>query len=66
MGKRANPLLVGSFVLGGLALAVTVIATIGSGKFFRHTQRFVVYFDGSSTASTRVHPSSSAACRSGR
>src|SRR5947208_1443161 len=47
MGKRANPLLVGSFVLGGLALAVTVIATIGSGKFFRHTQRFVVYFDGS-------------------
>src|SRR6266481_4430040 len=47
MGKRANPLLVGSFVLGGLALAVTVIATIGSGKFFLHTQRFVVYFDGS-------------------
>jgi len=47
MGKRANPLLVGSFVLGGLALAVTVIATIGSGKFFRHTQRFVAYFDGS-------------------
>jgi len=47
MGKRANPALVGSFVLGGLALAVAVIATIGSGKLFRHTQRFVVYFDGS-------------------
>jgi len=47
MGKRVNPMLVGSFVLGGLALAVAVIATIGSGKFFRHMQRFVVYFDGS-------------------
>ena len=47
MGKRANPTLVGSFVLGGLALAVAVIATIGSGELFRHTQRFVVYFDGS-------------------
>jgi len=47
MGKRANPVLVGSFVLGGIVLAVIVIAVVGSGSFFRHEQKLVAYFDGS-------------------
>jgi len=47
MGKRANPVVVGSFVLGGIVLAVTVIAMVGSGSFFRHKQRLIAYFDGS-------------------
>ena len=47
MSKRANPAMVGGFVLGGLALAVAGILFFGGGSFFSQTQRFVVYFDGS-------------------
>jgi paraquat-inducible protein B len=47
MGRKANPALIGAFVLGALALAAVGIVVFGSGRFFRETVRFVVYFDSS-------------------
>jgi paraquat-inducible protein B len=46
MGKRINPAFVGAFVLGALALVVTAIVIFGSGRLFRQTHEFVVYFSG--------------------
>ena len=46
MSRRANPSLVGAFVLGALALAVAAITVFGSGRLFRETTPFVCYFEG--------------------
>jgi paraquat-inducible protein B len=46
MSRRANPALVGAFVLGALALAVAAITVFGSGRLFRETVPFVCYFEG--------------------
>ena len=45
--KRANPTLVGAFVLGAIVLALVGIAVFGSGRLFRETHPFVLYFSGS-------------------
>lgn len=45
--KRANPALVGGFVLGALVLALIGVAVFGSGRLFRETYAFVLYFEGS-------------------
>jgi paraquat-inducible protein B len=47
VSKRASPTLIGAFVLGALALIVVAIVTFGSGRFFRTTHEYVLYFDGS-------------------
>jgi paraquat-inducible protein B len=47
MSSRANPTLVGAFVLGGLVLAVAAVALFGSGRLFRESHPFVLYFQGS-------------------
>lgn len=47
MSRKANPRVVGAFVLGALALAVVALLVFGSGKMFRPKYRHVVYFDGS-------------------
>jgi paraquat-inducible protein B len=49
MSKRASPTVVGAFVLIGLGLALATIVILGGGRFFRHTTRMIVYFDGSVT-----------------
>ena len=46
-GRRANPALIGTFVLGAIALAACVVVVWGSGRLFRHTVTFVCYFSGS-------------------
>lgn len=46
MGKRANPALVGAFVVGAVVLAVVAVALFGSGRLFRKTYPYVVYFTG--------------------
>lgn len=47
MGKKANPAIVGAFVLGAIALAVLGVLVFGSGKFFRRSIEGVMYFPGS-------------------
>ena len=47
MGKRASSAVIGAFVLGAIALAVIGITIFGSGKLFRKTTTFVMYFPGS-------------------
>lgn len=47
MARRANPALIGAFVLGAVVLAVAGLVVIGGGKFFRHTLTWVAYFDES-------------------
>jgi len=47
MGKKVSPTVIGVFVLGAIALAVIGVLVFGSGRFFRHTQEFVTYFDRS-------------------
>lgn len=47
MGKKANPAIVGAFVLGAIALAVLGVLVFGSGTFFRRSIELVMYFPGS-------------------
>jgi len=47
MSRRANPTMVGGFILGGVALAIGAIITFGSGKLFRDTVEYISWFEGS-------------------
>ena len=47
MNKKVSPTLIGAFVIGALALVVMAVLMFGSGRFFRTTKEFVLYFDGS-------------------
>jgi len=47
MSRRANPKLVGAFVLTAIALLVAVALVFGSFTFFETTRKFVVFFQGS-------------------
>lgn len=45
MAKKGNPALIGAFVLGAITLAVVGITAFGSGRLFRETYSYVLYFD---------------------
>jgi paraquat-inducible protein B len=45
--RRANPVKIGIFVIGGLVILALGVVYIGSGRLFRRTHPFVSYFDGS-------------------
>jgi paraquat-inducible protein B len=45
--RRANPALIGGFVLGGIGLLVAALLVFGTFTFFEQTRRFVVFFEGS-------------------
>jgi len=47
--RKANPVLIGAFVLGAIALSVVAALLFGSGRFFKETSRWVIYFDSSVT-----------------
>ena len=47
MSRKANPTAVGGFVLGAIALAVAIIFLFGGDKFFRTTETYVAFFEGS-------------------
>jgi paraquat-inducible protein B len=47
MIKRINPTLIGAFIVGALALVVVAVIGLGSGRLFRKTFEFVLYFQGS-------------------
>jgi len=45
--QRANPVWIGAFVLGAVAITVAAVLVLGSGRFFRESIRWVIYFDSS-------------------
>lgn len=47
MSKKANKTLIGAFVVGAVALLVSIILIFGSGKFFTERDSYVLYFEGS-------------------
>ena len=47
MNKKISPTLIGVFVVGALALIVIAILVFGSGRLFRQSRDFVLYFDNS-------------------
>jgi len=47
MSAKANPVVVGSFVIGALVLLVGALMIFGGGRFFEERRTFVTYFEGS-------------------
>jgi paraquat-inducible protein B len=47
VSQRANPTLIGAFVVGALILAIAAVLLLGSGDLFVQKPRFVLYFKGS-------------------
>jgi paraquat-inducible protein B len=47
MTKKANPKLIGAFVIGAVALAAIGVIIFGSGKFFATKNEYVLFFPGS-------------------
>ena len=47
MGRRANPTVIGAFIIGAVALIVIGLLIFGRSRFFSETRTFVLYFDGS-------------------
>lgn len=47
MSKATNKTLVGAFVVGALGLLIAALMVFGSGRFFRSSYEFVLFFDGS-------------------
>jgi len=46
MNKKISPTLIGGFVVGAMALLVIAVIAFGSGRLFRESKEFVLYFDG--------------------
>ena len=46
MGRKANPALIGAFVVVAIALAVIGLVVFGSGQMFKQTTKFVCFFTG--------------------
>ena len=47
MAKQANRMMIGGFVVIAVAILAASLVVFGSGKFFKKTEDFVMYFDGS-------------------
>src|SRR4051812_43458271 len=47
MSRRVSPTLIGAFVVGAVALGIMAAVVFGSGRYFRKTYDFVLYFSSS-------------------
>ena len=47
MKKRFSPTMIGAFVVGAVVLVVIAVIVFGSGRLFRQTRDFILYFDNS-------------------
>lgn len=45
MSKKANPTLIGAFVLGAVVLAIIAVLLLAGDEWFRERQQYVLYFD---------------------
>lgn len=45
MSKRANPVVVGGFVLGAVVLAIAAVGVFGGGRLFKSTRTVVLFYD---------------------
>ncbi len=45
MSKRSNPALIGGFVIGAVTLGIVGVMVFGSGRFFRETYKYILYFE---------------------
>ena len=46
MARRTDPKIIGLFAVGALALAVAAAVALGSGRLFRKTYEYVLFFRG--------------------
>ena len=47
MSKKANPAIIGSFVVGAMVLVIVGVLMFGRGDFFSEKRTFVLFFDES-------------------
>ena len=47
MSKQVSKTVIGGFVISAIALLVVGVFIFGGGKFFKRTQKFVLFFEGS-------------------
>jgi len=46
VSQKASAAAIGAFILGAIALLIVALLTFGSGKYFKNTQSFILYFQG--------------------
>lgn len=46
MSRKADPALIGAFVLGAIVLAVTTVLLVAGGEWFRERRQHMLYFEG--------------------
>lgn len=46
MSKRANPTLIGIFVLGAVSLGIITVLLLGGDRWFRERRQHILYFEG--------------------
>jgi len=56
MSKKANPAVIGAFVIGSLVLAIGALLLWGSSSLFERKHEYVCYFPGSVNGLTRGAP----------
>jgi paraquat-inducible protein B len=56
MAKKANPALIGAFVVGSLVLVVVAVAVWGSSELFERKYKYICYFPGSVDGLSRGAP----------
>ncbi|WP_256361470.1 hypothetical protein [Methylomonas koyamae] len=64
MSKQANPLAIGTFLVGALTLLVVALMVFGGGQFFKEKNRFVIFFDSALNGLNVARRSNCRGCRS--
>ncbi|MGI9568536.1 MAG: MlaD family protein, partial [Desulfobulbia bacterium] len=47
MAKQANKMMIGGFVVIAVIILAASIVVFGSGRFFKKSQEYIMYFEGS-------------------